>query len=328
MTTLSNSRARVFAIALVAAASLCGTPSIAQTYPDRPIRLIVPYPPGGAADIVGRSLGHKLNDSLGQQIVIDNRAGGGQLIGTDIVAKAAPNGYTLILITITHSINPSLYAKLPYDSIRDFTPVTLVAISPQILVAHPTLPVKNVGELLAYLRARPGQLNYASSGNGAGGHLAMELFKSMAGVQLTHIPYKGAGPALTDLVGGQVKLMFTSPLAALPFVKSGKLTALAMASARRTEAAPDLPTVAESGLPGFEASLWYGVLAPAGTSNAVVATLHQALTAALKAPDVRERLAAQGVEALGSGQREFLDFMRSETVKWAKVVKIAGIKTD
>jgi tripartite-type tricarboxylate transporter receptor subunit TctC len=320
--------AHACATALAVVISVFAISCAAQAYPDRPIRLVIPYPPGGATDIVARSLGQKLNDSLGQQLVIDNRAGGGQLIGTDIVAKAAPNGYTLILITITHSINPSLYAKLPYDSIKDFAPVTLVAISPQILVAHPSLPVKNVGELLAYLRARPGQINYASSGNGAGGHLAMELFKSMAGVQLTHIPYKGAGPALIDLVGGQVKLMFTSPLAALPFVKSGKLTALAMASARRSEAVPDLPTVAESGLPGFEASLWYGVLAPAGTPNAIIVTLHNALTAALKAPDVRERLAAQGVEALGGGAREFQAFMRSETIKWAKVVKFAGIKTD
>jgi tripartite-type tricarboxylate transporter receptor subunit TctC len=250
------------------------------------------------------------------------------LIGTDLVAKAAPNGYTLLLATITHAINPSLHATLPYDSIKDFAPVTLVAASPQILIAHPSVSAKNVIELIALARAKPGQLNYASSGNGSGGHLAMELFKSMTGVQIAHIPYKGAGPALTDLIGGQAQLMFTSPLAALPHVRAGKLNALAMASARRSEAAPELPTVAESGVPGFEASLWYGILAPAGTPAAVVRTLHDALVAALQAPDVRARLAAQGVEAIGGTPREFQDFIRTETAKWAKVVKAAAIRTD
>lgn len=314
--------------ALLAAASLCATLSIAGSYPDKPIRLIVPYPPGGATDIVARSLGQKLYETFGQQVVIDNRAGGGQVIGTDLAAKAAPNGYTLLLATITHAINPSLRAKLPYDSLKDFAPVTLVAASPQILIAHPSVAAKNVTELIALARARPGQLNYASSGNGSGGHLAMELFKSMTGLQIAHVPYKGAGPALTDLIGGQVQIMFTSPLAALPHVRAGKLTALAMAGARRSEAAPELPTVAESGVPGFEASLWYGVLAPAGTPNAVVTALHRALTAALKAADVRDRLLTQGVEPIGSSAREFENFMRSETVKWGKVVKAAGMRPD
>ena len=306
----------------------CAAASAAAAYPERPIRLIVPYPPGGATDIVARSLGQKLTDAFGQQIVVDNRAGGGQVIGTDLVAKAAPNGYTLLLASITHSINPSLHAKLPYDSLGDFAPVTLIAASPQILVAHPAVAAKNVRELIALARARPGQLNYASSGNGSGGHLAMELFKSMTGLTIAHVPYKGAGPALTDLIGGQVELMFTSPLAALPHVKAGKLTALAMASARRSAAAPELPTVAESGVPGFEASLWYGILAPAGTPNSVAAALHRALVAALQAPDVRERFLSQGLEPIGASRREFAEFLRSETAKWAKVIKAAGIRTD
>ena len=297
-------------------------------YPHKPIRLIIPYPPGGATDVIARTLAQKLTDSMGQSVVVDNRGGGGQVIGTDLAAKALPDGYTLIMVTITHSINPSLHKKLPYDSIRDFAPITLVAASPQILVAHPSLGVGSVKELLNLPKAKTGGINYASSGNGSGGHLAMELFKSMTGLNLVHVPYKGAGPALTDLVGGRVQLMFTSPLAALPHVKSGRLRALAMASRKRSQAAPELPTVAESGVPGFEASLWYGLLAPAGTPRGIVTRLHDVTVKALQLRDVVERLSSQGVEPIGGSPQELAAFLKSETAKWARVVKQAGIRVD
>jgi tripartite-type tricarboxylate transporter receptor subunit TctC len=299
----------------------------AQPYPSRPVRLILPYPPGGATDIVARALGQKLGDALGQQFVIDNRGGGGQVIGTALAAEAAPDGYTLILVTITHTINPALHRKLPYDSLADFTPVTLVAASPQILVAHPSVAAKSVSELIALAKAKPGGLNYASSGNGSGGHLAMELFKSMTGVQMTHVPYKGAGPALTDLIGGQVQVMFTSPLAALPHVKTGKLRGIAMASRTRSQAAPDLPTVAET-VPGYEASLWYALLGPARLPQPVVATLNAETIRALRLPDVAERLTGQGVEPAGGTPAELAAFMKSETAKWGKVVREARIGLD
>jgi tripartite-type tricarboxylate transporter receptor subunit TctC len=313
--------------AAAAALSMAGAAAQAQPYPSRPIRLIVPYPPGGATDIVARSLGQKLADALKQQIVIDNRGGGGQVIGTDLAAKAAPDGYTLILVTITHTINPALHKKLPYDSLRDFTPITLIAASPQILVVHPSVAAKSVSELIALARAKAGVFNYASSGNGSGGHLAMELFKSMTGIQATHVPYKGAGPALTDLIAGQTQAMFTSPLAALPHVKSGKLRALAMAGKTRSPAAPELATVAET-VPGYEASLWYGLLAPAGTAKPIVGRLYDEFTKALKFADVVERLSSQGVEPVGSGPRELQEFMRAESAKWAKVVTAAGMRAD
>jgi len=299
-----------------------------KDYPHKPIRLIIPYPPGGATDVIARTLAQKLTDAMGQSVVVDNRGGGGQVIGTDLAAKAQPDGYTLIMVTITHSINPGLHKKLPYDSIRDFTPVTLVAASPQILVAHPSLGVSSVKELLNLPKAKTGGINYASSGNGSGGHLAMELFKSMTGLNLVHVPYKGAGPALTDLVGGRVQLMFTSPLAALPHVKSGRLKALAMASRNRSPAAPELPTVSESGVPGFEASLWYGMLAPAGTARGIVTRLHDETAKALQLPDVVERLSSQGVEPIGGSPQELAAFLKLETAKWARVVKQAGIRVD
>jgi len=313
--------------AIIVALSMTGAAALAQPYPSRPIRLIVPYPPGGATDIVARMLGQKLGDVFGQQVVIDNRAGGGQVIGTDLAAKAAPDGYTLILVSITHTINPALHKKLPYDSIKDFTPITLVAASPQILIVHPSVAAKSVSELIALAKGKAGGLNYASSGNGSGGHLAMELFKSMTGTRMTHIPYKGAGPALTDLIAGQTQAMFTSPLAALPHVKTGKLRALAMASKTRSLAAPDLATVGET-VPGYEASLWYGLLAPAGTAKPIVARLHGEVVTALKLSDVVERLSSQGVEPIGSTPEELAAFMQSETAKWGKVVREANIRLD
>jgi tripartite-type tricarboxylate transporter receptor subunit TctC len=311
----------------VALAAGCCT-AIAAGYPERPVRFIVPYPPGGATDIVARGLAQKVGAVIGQQVIIDNRGGAGQVLGTELGAKAAPDGYTLLLISITHSINPSLLGKLPYDSLRDFTPITLAALSPQIMVAYPGLPVKNVPELIALAKAKPGQLNYASSGNGAGGHLAMELFKFMTGTQMTHIPYKGAAPALIDVVAGQAQVMETSPLAALPQVKTGRLRALGMASAKRSPAAPEIPTVAEQGVPGYEASLWYGVVGPAGLPKNIVTLWHTEAVRALEAPDFRERMLSQSVEPMGTTPEQLRDFIVSETAKWGKVVRAANIKAE
>lgn len=313
---------------LAAGHAAAQVPGGMPSYPFKPVRLIVPYPPGGATDIVARALAQKFSDSMKQQVVVDNRGGGGQLIGTDLAAKATPDGHTIILVTITHSINPSLHRQLPYDSIRDFSAISLVASSPQILVAHPSLGAGSVRELLSLAHTKPAAINYASSGNGSGGHLAMELFRGMTALRLVHVPYKGAGPALADMLGGQVQLMFTSPLAALPHVKNGRLRALAMASRSRSKAAPDLPTVAESGVPGFEASLWYGLLAPAGTSQPIITRLHTETVKTLRLPDVAERLSSQGVEPHGSTPQELLAFLKAETVKWAAVIRQAGIRLD
>ncbi len=316
-------RALAAAIAFV----LCGA-AYAQTYPNRPIRLVVPYPPGGATDIISRGVAQKLTDSLGQQVVVDNRGGGGQIIGTDLVAKAAPNGYTLLLPSVTHSINPGLHAKLPYDSIKDFTPITLVGSGANVLVLHPSVAARSVGELIALLKSNPGKMNYASSGNGSGGHLAAELFKSMAGVSMTHIPYKGGGPAYVDLIAGQVSLMFTSPVPTLPHVRTGKLRALATTGAARSSALPHLPTISEAGLKGYEASLWYGILAPAGLPAEIVALLHKEIVKALSSPDIKERFTGLGVDIVGSTSREFAEHIRVETKKWLKVIKDASIRAD
>jgi len=331
-----NPLTRRAALLLAPVALLTAAPGSAQPpapragpgYPERPIRFIVPFAPGGATDIVARGLGQKWGEVFGQQVVIDNRAGAGQILGTELGARAAPDGYTLLLISITHAINPALVPKLPYDSLRDFTPISLAALSPQIFVAHPGVPAKNVPEFIALAKAKAGQLNYASSGNGSGGHLASELFKFMTGAPMTHIPYKGAAPALIDVVAGQAQVMFTSPLAALPQVKAGRLRALGMAGAKRSPAAPDIPTVAEQGVPGYEANLWYGVTGPAGLPKSIVATLHAETVKALAQPDFRERLLSQTVEPLGTTPEQLRAFVVSETAKWGKLVRTANIKTE
>lgn len=307
--------------------ALCTT-AFAQSYPTRPIRLVVPYPPGGATDIIARAVGEKVGHALGQQVVIDNRGGGAQIIGTDLVAKAAPNGYTILLASVTHSINPGLQPKLPYDSIKDFSPITLMAAGANVLVVHPSVPARSTKELIALAKSRPGQLNYASSGNGSGGHLAAELFRTMTGTDMTHVPYKGGGPAYVDLVAGQVNLMFTSPVPTLPHVKAGKLRALATTGARRSSAMPDLPTIAEAGLAGYEASLWYGILAPAGTPAPIVSLLHKHIVAALALPELKARFGPLGVDIVGSTPQEFLKHIQRETAKWTKVINAANIKPD
>lgn len=303
--------------------------ALAQTYPSKPIRIVVPFPPGGPADILARIIGQNLAESWGQQAVIDNRAGAGGNIGSEMVAKALPDGYTLLMGFVgTHAINASLYSTMPYDNAKDFEPVSLVAMVTIILVVHPSIPANSVKELIVLARSRPGQLTFGSPGNGTPQHLAGELFNTMAGVKMVHIPYKGAVPALTDLLGGRVSLIFSSMPPALPHVKAGKLRALAVTSARRSSAAPDVPTIAESGLPGYEVINWYGILVPAGTPKEIVARLNAEILKILNVPDVKERLSAQGAETFSSTPQEFAAYIRKETEKWAKVVKYSGARLD
>ena len=301
----------------------------AQTYPSKPIRIVVPFPAGGTTDVLARAVAQKLTESLGQAAVVDNRPGAGGNIGAELVAKAPPDGYTLLMGTVgTHAINPSLYPKMPYDHVKDFVPVILVAGVPNVLVINPSLPVNSVQELIAYAKANPGKLNFASSGNGTSIHLSGELFKTMAGVQMAHVPYKGSAPALQDLVGGQVQLMFDNLPSSLALIRAGKLKALAVTSLTRAAALPDVPTVAESGLPGFEASSWFGLLAPAATPQPVVVTLNTDVAKWLATPEAREKLLAQGANAAGGTPADFARHIAAETAKWQKVVKESGAKID
>jgi len=301
----------------------------ADAYPQRAVRLIIPYPPGGAGDIVGRMLSAKLTEALGQQVVVDNRGGGGQIIATEITAKAPADGYTLFLASATHGINPGLRrGKLPYDSIRDFAPITLVAESPLVFIAHPSLGVGSIKELVAQAKARPGRINYASSGPGTGGHLSVEMLKFQTGIDLVHVPYKGAGPALVDLVGGQVQMMCTSPLPAMPHVKAGRLRALGMTSAKRSRAAPEVPTVAEQGLPGYESSLWYAMLAPAATPQAVIKRVHAETVKIVKSPELAGQLLSQGAEPVGNSPQELARFIKTEIDRWTRVITQANIRIE
>jgi tripartite-type tricarboxylate transporter receptor subunit TctC len=301
----------------------------ADAYPAKPIRFVVAFPPGGGTDIIARSIAQKLSERLEQQVVVDNRPGAGGNIGTDIVAKSAPDGYTMLMGSAGPlAINASLFAKMPFDPIRDLAPVTLAASTPNVLVVHPSLKAATVNELIALAKARPGEINFASSGHGTPAHLAGELFNSMAGVKLVHVPYKGAAPALADLLGGQVQLMFSTMPPALPHVKDGKLRALAVTSLKRSRATPELPTVDEAALPGFEANTWHGVVVPAGTPAAVVVRLNREIVAILHMPEVVERLSGQGAEALGSTPEEFAAYIKSETLKWAKAVRDSGAKAE
>ena len=301
----------------------------ADAYPAKPVRFVVAFPPGGGTDIIARAIAQKLAERIAQQVVVDNRPGAGGNIGTDIVAKSAPDGYTMLMGSAGPlAINASLFGKMPFDPIKDLAPVTLAASTPNVLVVHPSLRVATVKELIALARARPGEINFASSGHGTPAHLAGELFNSMAGVKMVHVPYKGAAPALADLLGGQVQLMFSTMPPALPHVKDGKLRALAVTSAKRSPAAPDLPTLDEIALPGFEANTWHGVVVPAGTPATIVARLNREIVAILHLPDVVERLSGQGAEAVGSTPEEFAAYIRAETVKWARVVRESGAKAE
>ncbi len=315
--------------ALGASLALVAAWASAQTYPVKPIRIVVPFPPGGATDILARDVAQKLTEAWGQQVIVDNRPGAGGNIGSELVAHSAPDGYTLEMGTVgTHAINASLYAKMPYDHVKDFAPVILVAGVPNVLVVNTAVPANSVAELIAYAKANPGKLNFASSGNGTSIHLSGELFKVMAGVQMTHIPYKGSAPAMQDLLGGQVQLMFDNLPPSLPQIKAGKVRALAVTSLTRAPALPDVPTVAESGLPGFEASSWFGILAPAGTPPAIVAKLNAEIAKWLATPEAKEKLAKQGANAAGGTPEDFAKHIAAETAKWAKVVKDSGAKID
>ena len=311
------------AVLLAAATSV-----YAQSYPTKPVKVIVPYPPGGPTDIVARVVGQKLSDQMGQQFIVENRPGAGGNIGAEAVAKSPADGYTLLVATTAHAINPSLFKNLGYNLTKDFAPVSQLTSGPLVIVANPSLPAKNVSELIAIGKAKPGSLNYASSGNGQSTHLSAELFATMAGIKMNHIPYKGSAPALTDVMGGQASLMFDTMLSAMPHVKNGKLKAIAVTSAARSPAAPDVPTVAESGLPGYEAIAWNGLLVPAGTPADIVGKLNAELKKALDAPDVKDRFSAQGFGAAWSTREAFAKFIQSELDKWAKVVKVSGATLD
>ncbi|MGZ5162356.1 MAG: tripartite tricarboxylate transporter substrate binding protein [Burkholderiales bacterium] len=307
--------------------SLAATAS-AQSYPDHPVRVVVPFPAAGGTDILARLLVQRMAERLGANFVIDNRAGAGGTIGTEIVAKATPDGYTILVASSSHTINPSVYKKIGYDPARDFAPVTLIASGPGLLVVHPSVPAKNVKELIALAKSRPGQLIYASAGNGTPPHLAAELFKSMAGVDLVHIPYKGNVPAFVDLLSGAVSLSFPTITSGLPQVRSGKLRALGVTSKERSTVVPDVPTIAESGLPGYEATTWYGMLAPAKTRTLIITKLHDQMIEVLKLPDIREKLLAQGLEPVGNRPDQFAAIISMELVKWSKVVAAAGVKAE
>ena len=312
--------------ALVLGAQL--TPAFAQ-YPSKPVRMVVPFPAGGATDIVGRLIAQKLGEAWGQQVIVDNRGGAGGTIGSDIAAKSPPDGYTILMATSsTHTIAPSLYSKLPYDPVRDFSPVTLVATATILLAVHPSVPAKNVKELIALAKRQPNALSFASSGNGGISHLIGEQFKSQAGVQMLHVPYKGDTPALIDLVSGQVSLMFGTAVSFLPYVKAGRLNALAVTNPKRSPVVSDVPTVAESGLADFDAVQWFGIFAPAGTPKEVVVRLHGEIVKILRLPDVRERMTGLGADLVGNTPEQFAAFQRAETAKWAKIVKASGAKID
>ena len=303
--------------------------SAQQGFPSRPIRMICPFPPGGTTDLVARLVAQKFTEAWGQQVVVDNRPGAGGVIGTEMVAQAAPDGYTILLGSITtHAVNPALYKNLKFDPVKDFAPVSLVVSSPQLLAVHPSVPAKSVKELIALAKAKPGQYNYASAGTGTSPHLTFELFRSMAGIDVVHVPYKGTGPAITDLVGGQVQMMITGVVALMPHVKSNRLRALGVTSAKRVAALPDVPTVAESGVPGFDVSSWFGVFLPARTPRPIVMKMNEEIRKILANPDVRQRLIDQGADPASNTPEEFAAYVKAEMARWGQVVRSTGAKAD
>ena len=322
---------RIFSIAtfVLLGLALANGAASAQVYPTKPIRFVVPFAPGGSTDTLARVLALKLSDALGQQVVVDNRSGANGNIGMEIVAKAPADGHTILLGYIANvAIAPSLYEKLPFDPVKDYEPVTLIATSPNVLVAHPSVAAKNLKELIALAKAQPGKLNYASASVGSVGHLTGELLNELAGIKMTHVAYKGSGQAVTDLLGGHIQLMFSGFSSTLPHIKSGKLRALAQTGEKRSAALPDVPTIAESGFPNFEATAWYGVHAPAKTPKAIVNRLNAEIVKALKLPDVKERLSGLGFEIAASTPEAYGKYIRSEITKWAKVVKASGAKPE
>lgn len=322
---------RVVACCIGGAAAWCvgwATPAHAQQYPVRSVRIVVGYSPGGGTDVLSRVLGRKLTESWGQAVVVDNRPGAGGIVGTEAVAKSPPDGYTLLNIPSTHAINPSLFKKLPYDSIRDFTAIGLIATSPNVLVVHPSLPVKSARELIALAKKRPGELSFSSAGVGSTTHLAGEYFRSLAKIDTLHVPYKGSGQAEIDLAMGQVQYMIDSTPAALPNIKSGRTRALATTGKERFSLLAELPTVAESGLPGYESVSWWGIVGPAGMPPALVERLNREITRIMNLPDVKEQAHALGADSWTSTPQRFLDFIREETVLYGKIIREAGIKVE
>ena len=302
--------------------------AVAQSYPAKPIRYVVGYTPAGTADMLARAVGQKLYEAWGQQVIVENRPGAGTNIGTEVAAKAAPDGYTLFMPTVANAINPTLYPKLNYDMTRDFAYVTNFAKVPGIVVCHPSIPVKNAKELAALARANPNSLRHGSTGIGSPHHLAAEIFKTMAGVKMTHIPYKGAGPALTDVIAGHIEVYFGAMVSTIPHVKSGRLRGLGVTSLKRVAASGDLPTLDEQGFKGFETGSWFGMAAPAGTSREIIAKLHAESTKALQSPDIRGPMTAEGADFVGDTPEQFGAFIKSEIAKWAKAVKASGAKPE
>jgi tripartite-type tricarboxylate transporter receptor subunit TctC len=322
-----------FATAALAVTACLALPSSAQAqgaaaFPSKPITIIIPAPPGGAIDITARLIGQKLTDAWGKPVVIENKAGATGTIGTDAVAKAPPDGHTLVLVASSHAINPSMFKKLPYDTVKGFEPVILTHVVPLMLVVNNSLPPKTVPELIAFGKANPGQLTFASSGPGGAPHMSGELFRSLASIDMLHVPYKGSTAAHADLLSGRTSLMFDTVAAINPHVKAGSVRALAVTTATRSSAAPDVPTMAEAGLKGYETSTWGGVLAPAGTPRDVVAKLNAEMNKALAAPDVRQKLLGSGIEPAGGSPQQFTDFIQSEMTKWGNVAKAAGIQPE
>ncbi len=320
----TNARSALAVVAL----SACAQGALAQQYPSKPIRIVSGFAAGGPSDVGARTIGQKLTEAWAQQVIVDIRPGAGGNIASDIVAKSAPDGYTLLLGVFAHAVNPSLYSKLPFDAIKDFAPIILFASVANVLAVHPSLPVNSLSQLISFAKSHPEQLTSGSAGNGTSSHLALELLNLMAGTKITHVPYKGLAPAHTDLVGGQITMLFDGVVTALPRAKTGRLRVLAVTTAKRWQGAPDVPTVAEAGLPGFEVNSWYGLLAPAGTPREIVQRLNAEVARGLRAPDARERLYSIGAEPMAETPEAFAAYIQSEMVKWAKVVKAAGIRVE
>ena len=313
-------------IALATLAAIAALPAAAQTYPNRPIRLVVPSSPGGGTDITGRIVASKLSEQLGQQVVVDNRAGAGTIIGIEIAAKAPPDGYTLLMGLSTLAINPSMYAKLPYDALRDLAPISLAVLSPNILTVHPSVPAKTVKEFIALAKARPGTITFGSAGQATSPHLSGELLKVLAKIDIVHVPFKGSGQSVISSLAGEIAANFPSVPTAIPYIKAGKLRGLGVTMAKRTAALPDVPSIAEAGVPGYEATQWFGMLAPAGTTRPIIDRLNHEMVKLLKSPEIRDRLIADGTDPAPTTPEEFAAYIKSETEKWTKVIKAAGIK--
>lgn len=320
--------ARTHAIAATVVLMVLHAPAPAQQFPSKPIRIISPFAPGGGNAVISRTIGEKVGEAMKQQVIVDSRPGANGIVGTELAARSAPDGYTMVLVPSGHTVNASLYRKLPFDPIKDFTPISLAGTSALVLVMHPTVPVKNVKDLVAFAKARPGQLTYSSAGVGASGHLAGALFDTLTGTKMVHIPYKGSALALTDLLGGQVSLSFATSASAMPQVRSGRLRALASTGATRSPALPDLPTVAESGVPGYEASLWYAFIGPANIPADIVQKLNTEIAAAIRLPEVRDRLSGEGVDARSSTPNELARLMASDVKRWAGVIQRIGVRVD